>query len=217
MAQLDAPPDFLPRLVWLTSFRHGGRIEQLANDITEMSTWQPAAKRRRRVWTLTNDCIKEELRRAGCMSSSGADAGCGVGEARQIEGVALVVPGSLWDGCLTPWPQGAVIQRRYFANARDAFTVKILAVWRLQSPHEMKNVISQARSRGGSVFEVPMQFRPSHMVFKPSSLSALPIGSMTACQETTRGQQQMSLEEACTVCGVSLLNCGQGLPLLPVR
>ena len=222
MAQSCTPTACSPRLVWLMSFQQGGRIEQQhVSGVADLSDNQLSrSKRRRRAWTPSNDQINDELRRAGCLSNDTAGSpNSNASERRKLEGVALVMPGKSWDGCLTPWSLGAAIQRRYWANARDAFAVNILAAWRLQPPHIIERVISQARASKGTVFESPIQFRPSHMVFKPSSPNALALASMTACPSGgERQQQHWSLEAACAACGLSVQQGDDGgSSSIPIR
>ena len=217
MAQNSAAPE-APRLLWLTSFQCSGRFEDGRSDqaaVLNVDLGQPASKRRR-LRTLSDAELQDQLRRAGCVFSVSTDCPGASSTSRFLEGIALVLPGEQWDGHLTQWTDGAKMQRQYFAKARDAFTVRVSALWRLQTPHEIKNVISQSRGACGVVYECSIQFRPSHMLFRPSSLDTIAIDALTFAQ--TPGQPLISLEEACAICQVKLQrNAGGDRLLLPVR
>lgn len=207
-----------PRLLWLTSFQCSGRFEDSTSDqagVLSVELGQPASKRRR-LRTLSDAELQDQLRRAGCTFSVSAACPGASSTSRFLEGIALVLPGGLWDGHLTQWTDGARLQRQYFANARDAFTVRVSALWRLQTPHEIKHVISQSRSPCGVVYESPIQFRPSHMLFRPSSLDVIAVDALTVAQ--TPGRPMISLEEACAMCQIKLHHDAEGdRLLLPVR
>jgi hypothetical protein len=217
MAQSGAAPE-APRLLWLTSFQCSGRFEDSRSEqaaVLNVDLGLPASKRRR-LRTLSDIELQDQMRRAGCAFSVSADCPGVSSTSRFLEGIALVLPGELWDGHLTQWTDGAKMQRQYFANARDAFTARVSALWRLQTPREVKHVISQSRGPCGVVYESPIQFRPSHMLFRPSSLDTIAIDALTVVQ--TPGRPLILLEEACAMCQVKLQrDAGGGCLLLPVR
>ena len=221
-----------PRFVWLASFQsdadgRGGRMElgPVAPEMRQLThPFGQAEAKRRRVRTLGDAELQDQLRRAGCTSTGTNGDADADKKGRLLEGLALIAPGSVWDGCLTPWTDCMRIQRQYFFNARDAYAVKVLAAWRLQHPHELTHVISKARGAEGSVFEVPVQFRPAHMVCKPSSLQALPVSHLTGCPAaavTPSGDPSMSssmcLEKACETFGLRLHRGGDSTLEIRVR
>ena len=80
-------------------------------------------------------------------------------------GVAVVKPGLVWDGPLSPWPEAALMQRAYHQQAEDAYYVEVVQMHQFPQPKRL-----HLRKDGGRGMEVAITLSAGCMVFEPLGL-----------------------------------------------
>ncbi len=142
--------------VWLCSFDLAEvRISQLGVD----EACRGAVRRRSRILTPR---VLEHLRRGGAVVQATPS-----GAPFRIEGLLEVAAGTLWNGPLTPWSDGALLQHRFLGEPLDAYTVVVT------ERHQFKNsqaIFSRVAENGR---ERRLQVSRGNMVSTPVAEEAL--------------------------------------------
>ena len=81
-------------------------------------------------------------------------------------GVAVVKPGLVWDGPLSPWPAAALTQRAYHQQAVNAYYVEVVQMYKFPQPKRL-----HLRRDGARGTEVAITLSVDCMVFEPLGLS----------------------------------------------
>lgn len=81
-------------------------------------------------------------------------------------GVAVVKPGLVWDGPLSPWPEAALTQRAYHQHAEDAYYMEVVEIYPFPQPKRL-----HLRRDGARGAEVAISLSAGCMVFQPLGLS----------------------------------------------
>ena len=156
--------------MWICGFPSNCRLRAPENerggDDLGARAQDAGGKRPRYSYSRWQWALEPDLARLGyVVDQRGAGAGPRVCLAL---GLALVEPGGVWDGPLSPWPEGAAMQRMYHQQATDAYTAEVVSVGK--NPRAQPLFLRRDGARG---LEVAINLSPSSMVFQPSGQKRL--------------------------------------------
>ena len=149
--------------VWICSFPSTARLrteDQTEIDHSRRPAPGPAQDASRHQYRRLQWAVDSNLARLGfAVDQRLTERGC------HALGVAVVKPGLVWDGPLSPWPEAALMQRAYHQQAEDAYYVEVVQMHQFPQPKRL-----HLRRDGGRGMEVAITLSAGCVVFEPLGL-----------------------------------------------